>query len=134
MKTNLAATGLVALSLTLMTPPTSAHSLLGTPLKEKYELRSVSCTACHLQEERVKSIEHLTPFGDDVAKILDGKAVTKRVEAAKDLESAERKKVYEAIQKEYVEALNKLDQMKAHNGKLYAEALPAGDIEGTKPR
>ncbi len=122
------------LSLVLFAPAASAHGLLGTPLKAKYELRSVSCTACHLKESREKSKEDLTPFGVDIAKILEGKKVSERVEAAKDLESEERKKVYDEIEEEYTAALEKLDKMKAANEKLYEEALPAGDIEGTKPR
>ena len=134
MKTFISAAAGVWLAAAILVSPASAHSQLGTPLKKKYRLRSVSCAACHLKEEREKSIEHLTPFGKDVAKILKGKKVTERIESAKELDREERDKVLDAIEKEYLEALKTLDKMKAANGKLYKDALPAGEIEGAKGR
>jgi hypothetical protein len=134
MKTTTCTVALAWIGLALCAPPASGHSELGTPLKKKYELRSVYCTACHDKDEKDKSIEHLTPFGKDIARILEGKKFTERIEAAKELERDEKKKVLEEIEKEYIEALKKLDETKTADGKLYKDVLPAGDIEGTRPR
>ena len=134
MKTVMSTAAATWLVMAILVSPAPGHSQLGTPLKKKHRLRSVACSACHNKEEKEKSIEYLTPFGKDIAKVLKGKKVTERLEASKELESEERKKVLDEIEKEYLEALLKLDKMKAPNGKLYKEAIPAGDIEGVNPR
>lgn len=124
----------VGLAATILVPSALGHSILGSGLKTPYNLRSVSCTACHDKEHKEKSKEALTPFGKDIATILKGKMVSERIEASKDLSREERTKVTDEIKKEFLETLKKLDKMKAASGKPYAEALPAGEIEGTKPR
>ncbi len=124
----------IVMVLTLLAPSVNAHTQLGTPLKKRYNLRSVSCTACHLKEKKERSKDDLTAFGQDIAKILEGKMVSERIAAAKEMDAEQRKAVLAKINKEYLEALDKLDKMKAASGKLYAEALPAGEIEGTKTR
>ncbi len=130
MSRSIIASGLVL----AVTPMAAAHVYLSTPLKPRYELRTINCAACHQKDVRDKSIENLTPFGSDIAKILEGKDITKRITEAKKLDRAERDKALDAIKEEYLKALDKLDKMKAPSGKLYSEALPAGEIEGTKPR
>ena len=118
----------------ILAPDVFGHVQLGTPLKKRYNLRSISCVACHQPEKKQKSKDELTAFGSDIAKLLDGKMVSERIAAAKELSRQQRKEVLDAIEKEYVEALEKLDTMKTASGRLYSEAIPAGDIEGAKPR
>lgn len=111
-----------------------AHIQLARPFKPRYELRTITCAACHDKEQKEKSRDALTDLGKDLAKLLEGKRISERIEEAKDFSGDERKEFFETIEKETIEALEKLDKMKAPNGKLYAEALPAGDLDGTKPR
>lgn len=112
--------------------PVHGQGKLGTFFKKKYTLRSVSCNACHVKDEE-KDV--LNPFGKKVAKVLEGKNVTERIEAAKELEYEEdREEAQEQIQDMVFEALKKLDTMKTPSGKTYAEVILAGEIEGTKLR
>jgi hypothetical protein len=111
-----------------------AHTQLATPLKKRYQLRTVSCAACHAKDQEEKTRDALTDFGKEIAKVLEGKQISDRIAAAKDLPSDQRKSVFAEIEKEYLEALDKLDALPAPSGKPYADAIPAGEMEGTKPR
>jgi len=117
----------------ILAPAVSAHTQLGTPLRKRYNLRTVSCTACHVKDEK-ESRAALTAFGKDIAKILEGKMVSERIAATQELSREERAKVLKEMEQEYLEALDQLDKMKAPSGNPYVQALPAGEIEGTKPR
>jgi len=113
-------------------PSTFAQTKLGTAFKKTYGLRSVSCYACHVKGEE-KDV--LNPFGKEMGKLLVGKNVTERLEAAKKIEDEdERDEVIAVMEKEFLEVFKKLDKMKAPGGKTYAEAIAAGEIEGTKLR
>ncbi len=125
---------LVGMVTASLTPAAFGHSQLGTGLKTRYALRSVSCTACHPKAKKEKTKDVLTPFGADIATILKGKMVSQRIAATKEMNREDRTKTLEQIKREYLEALKQLDKMKAPNGKPYAEALPAGEVEGTRPR
>lgn len=110
--------------------PVHGQGKLGTFFKKRYTLRSVTCSACHMKE---KEKDVLNPFGKKIAKVLEGKNVTERFEAAKELEYEEdREEAEDQIAKVVFEALKKLDIMKAPSGKTYAEAIRAGELEGTK--
>lgn len=112
--------------------PVHGQGKLGTFFKKKYPLRSVTCNACHVKD---KENDVLNPFGKKIAKVLEGKDVAERIEAAKKLEYEEdREEAEEQIAKVVFEALKKLDTMKAPSGKTYAQAILAGEIEGTKLR
>ena len=108
-----------------------AESRFGSVMKKRYELRSVTCYACHVKG---KDKEVLNDFGQDVAKTTDGLKLSQRLEAAKSLASEERQAVYRQVDQEFGEALKKLDKLQAPSGKTYAEAIPRGEIEGTKIR
>jgi len=110
--------------------PVHGQGKLGTFFKKRYTLRSVTCNACHVKDEE-KDV--LNPFGKKVAKVLEGKNVTERIEAARELEYEEdREEAEDQIAKVVFEALKKLDIMKAPSGKTYAKAIRAGEVEGTK--
>ena len=112
--------------------PVHGQGKLGTFFKKKYTLRSVTCSACHVKDEEKDA---LSPYGKKVAKVLEGKNVTERIEAVKELEEEEeREEAEDQIAKVVFEALKKLDAMKTPSGKTYAEAILAGEIEGTKLR
>jgi hypothetical protein len=112
--------------------PSAAQTKLGTVFKKKYSLRSVSCYACHVKGEE-KDV--LNPFGHKIGKLLEGKNVTKRLKAAKEIEEEEEKEeVIAVIEQEFLEAFKKLEKLKAPSGNTYAEAIRAGEIEGIKLR
>ena len=97
-----------------------------------HNIEKIKSILAHSVEQAKPLLKQMHP--SDIAKILEGKDITKRITEAKKLDRAERDKALDAIKEEYLKALDKLDKMKAPSGKLYSEALPAGEIEGTKPR
>jgi ribosomal protein L23 len=121
------------LVLSLVVAPIYGQSELGTVMKKHYSLRSVSCNTCHIKEQEEKSKDQLTPFGQVVAKLVEGQKITERLNAVKDMEE-EKELVKEAIEKEFAETVKKLDAVKDPSGKTYAELIQAGEIDGLKPR
>jgi hypothetical protein len=127
-------TSLVAgLVLSLCAPSVQAQSVLATVFKKYYKAKSVACESCHIKSEN-KDEHVLNDLGKVLAKFVDGKEINRRLEAIKDREDEEAEKVKEAVSKDFEEALKKLDELKAPSGKLYPEAIKAGEVEGTKPR
>jgi cytochrome c553 len=108
-----------------------AQTEFKTALQKKYDYKLVSCNTCHVSGEE-KTVRN--DFGKLFAKELEGKKVTERLEAVKDLESddAKRVKVKEETTEEFLAALKKIEDMKSANGKTYGELLKAGEIEGVK--
>jgi hypothetical protein len=121
-------------AVTCRLPQASAHSKLSSAFKKNYRLRSVSCHACHLKEAKEKKKDKLTPFGKTLVKLLDGKMITKRVEALEGKSKEEKDRVWADITKEFLAALRQLDAKEAPSGKKFAEAIRAGEIEGARPR
>jgi hypothetical protein len=121
------------IALSLAMPPAFGQSEFGTTLKKKYKLRTVACQACHRPDEE-ESKETLNDLGKTLAKLIEGKGLSDMLEEAGVSEGEEKEKLKEAVEKEFLEVLKKLDEMPAPSGKKYAEAIPAGEIEGAKPR
>jgi hypothetical protein len=111
--------------------PVVAHAYMRKPFQARYKLRTVSCYACHVKR---KKKEEVTEFGKVIKKLLEGQNVVARVEAAKDLDRAEKDLAMDELTKEFVEVLKKLDKMKTPEGEWYADVIRAGRIEGVKPR
>lgn len=121
------------LAVSLVASPVLGQTELGTVMKKHYTLRSVSCNTCHIKEQEEKTKDQLTPFGQVVAKLVEGQKITERLNAVKDLEE-EKELVKEAVEKEFAETVKKLDGMKDSSGKTYAELIQAGEIDGLRPR
>jgi hypothetical protein len=121
------------LILSLVAPAASAQSVLGTVVKNKYKLKSVACEMCHIKTEN-KDEHPQNDFGKMLAKMVEGKDITKRLDAVENAEEAAKDKVKEEITKEFLEVLKKLDEMKAPSGKTYADVISAGEMEGLKTR
>lgn len=125
-------------------PTVHAQTELGTVFKKKYRLRSVQCVACHVKSDKSEEDEakeeaegHKKPlnaFGTTLQKLVEGKKISERLNAAKKLEREEKDKVVKEIGAEFQKALEQLDGMKAPSGKTYKEVIAAGEIEGTKTR
>ena len=85
-------------------------------------------------------------FGQQFAKLLKGKNVTKRILAAKAAAKAAREtpgeadaeaelgKVKVAITKEFLEALIKVEKIKSPAGPTYGELLEKGPLDGVKQK
>jgi len=116
-----------------VTAPLQAQGVLGTAFKKKYTLRSVACVVCHIKTEAED--EHpLNDLGITLARRLEGRNVTQRLDAVENADETARDKVKEEVQKELLDVLKELDAMKAPSGKTYPDALRAGEIECAKPR
>ena len=133
MKRKTRTTLVVCLISSLCAPAVQAQSVLGTAFKSYYKLKSVACEVCHIKTEN-KDEHPLNDFGKTMAKMVEGKDVSKRLDAVKDADEAAQEKVKGEIEKEFKEVLKKLDEMKAPSGKLYPDAIKAGELEGAKPR
>ena len=119
------------------TPTATAHSFLGRAFKERHDLKSASCYACHKQgkdPETGKSLgkEHYNEFGEAVVAALKEHDITARYEAAKE----EGKEAKEAAEKSAVEqmlkALDAVEAKTSSSGKTFKALIEAGELEGIK--
>jgi hypothetical protein len=107
----------------------SAHDFLKDPLKERYGLKSVSCSACHPGSN--KAINNA--FGMKFKAAFKGKDFTKRIHAAKDMkDKAAGKKLKEEIGAEMVVAFNAVVGEIEKEKMSFAEMAKAGILNGTK--
>ncbi len=114
-----------------------AHSPYGRALKERHELRSVSCYACHVKgknEDTGKPLgkEHLNEFGEVLRVVLEDKNFTQRLEAAKELSREERDKVNQEAAVEFLKALEQIENKAATGGKTWTRLIKSGDLEGIR--
>ncbi len=106
-----------------------AHDFLKKPLIERYNLNSVSCSACH--PGRNKAINNA--FGLKFKEAFKGKNFTARINAAKEMADKEAgKKEKEAIGKEMVVEFNKAVVEIEKTQMTIAEFAKAGLLVGTK--
>lgn len=103
----------------------SAHDVLKDPLKERYGLRSVSCSACHPGSN--KAINNA--FGLKFKTAFKGKDFTKRVKEAK---AEKNKALEEEIDKEMVVEFNKAIEEIEKESMTMKDILTAGLLNGTK--
>ena len=113
-----------------------AHPPFGLALKNAYDFRSVTCYACHIQgkdeEGKILGREHRNELGKALAKLLEEKMISERIEAAKELTFTERKKVNDAATEEFLKALEQLEDKPAPEagGKTWGELIKSGEWEG----
>ncbi|MBW3595785.1 MAG: hypothetical protein KY475_00760 [Planctomycetes bacterium] len=120
-----------------LTATALGHPPFGLALKAKYELRLVTCYACHVKgkDESGKLLgrEHRNEFGQALHEALKEKNITARIEAAKELSFLERKEVNEAATADFLKALEQLeDKPAAESGKTWRELIESGEMEGVK--
>lgn len=124
----------------LLTGTASAHSQFMKALKAKYDFRTVSCYTCHAKGEDPKTGERYgkevrNEFGELFVAELKEKKIAERVLQLKETEDeAKEEEIEEAITKDFLDALQKVEAMKAENGKTFGELIKAGEIEGIKLR
>ena len=132
--------------LIVQTSVCSAHVEMGKALKAKYKFRSASCYTCHTRKKNMAEEDlaaykenakaFRTPFGEALAKLLEGKEVTKRMAEIKELEKDDPKKiaVIDEVVEQFLEVLEKAEAEKSADGPTYGEALEAGTLDGVKKR
>ena len=108
-----------------------AHDFLKDPLKERYGLKSVSCSACHPGSN--KAINNA--FGLKFKTAFKGKDYTKRVHDAKDLKKKDKgagEKALDALGKEMVTDFNKVIAEIEKESMTFGDLAKAGLLVGTK--
>lgn len=128
--------GVVALCVAVLlgnTREAQAQTEFKVALQKKYDGMTVSCNTCHVngEEKKVRN-----DFGKLFAKELEGKKVTEKLAAVKNLESDDpaRVKAREEATADFLVALKKVEGQTGPGGKTYAELLKAGKIDGVKPK
>ena len=115
-----------------------AHPPFGLAFKNRYDFRSVTCYACHIQGKdesgQLLSREHRNVLGKALAALLEEKKITERIEAAKELTFTERKKVNDAATEDFLKALEQLESKPAPEagGKTWEELIKSGQWEGIR--
>ncbi len=124
------------LVLAMNVSPIFAQTEFRKALQEKYNFKSVSCYTCH---ERVKlgtenPKQYRNDFGKEFDKLLKGKNVTARLDEVKGLDSEDPKKtkVQDEVTKEFLEALQKVIEVKSSSGETYGELLKNATLDGVK--
>jgi hypothetical protein len=136
----------VVLLFIAQTPPSPAQSEFKKALQSKYDLKTVSCFACHIRKADIPEDQQAAfkknaksfrnDFGKEFDRLLDGKNITKRLAAVKELEAddPQKKKVKEEVTKEFLVALKEVEQVKSPSGVTYGELLEKGKLDGVKPK
>ena len=132
--------------LAAQTPPSLAQTEFKKTLQKKYDFKTVSCYTCHSRKREVPEEQHEAfaknskkfhnTFGKEFVKLLKGKEITKRLTDVKKLASddPEKKKVVDEANKEFLEALKKVETLESPSGETYGELLKAATLSGVKPR
>jgi len=123
--------GLVATEIGLSTAQAQIEFRLA--LEKKYDKNiTVTCNACHVAL-KPKTVRNET-FGKELEKALAGKMVSKRLEDVKKLpiEDPAKVKVKEEVTAEFLEALKKVEALKAPAGATYGELIKQGKLDGVK--
>jgi hypothetical protein len=130
----------------VQTPPIFAQTEFQKSLKKKYDFKTVSCYTCHSKKSEVDEEQHeafaknskafRNVFGNELAKLLKGKEVTPRLADVKKLKSddPEKQKVIEEVNKEFLDALKKVETLESPSGETYGELLKTATLPGVKPR
>lgn len=119
---------------------TYGHTPYGKALKEQYDLRTVSCYACHVKgkdEETGKPLgkEHLNDFGTALHAVLKDKNFTEKIEAAKELPREERSKVDDEAEAEFLKAMEQIGSKSAADSeKTWMQLIQGGELEGIRLR
>ena len=140
----------------LLAKPSFGHTELAKALKAKHGLRSVTCYACHARKTDIPAADlpafklnkkaFRNNFGQEIAKLLKGKDVTKRIFDAKAAAKAARgtpnaaqakaaaDKVKAAVTEEFLEVLKEVEKIKSPAGPTYGELLENAQLPGVKPK
>lgn len=141
MKKSFAAALLCLVGLAIATSNATAHTPFKKELQEIYDLKSVSCYACHSRRSDVPAAEwensenkkeFRNKFGNEIHKLMASGNWSARLEAAKEQDD----ETQDAVEAEAVEAfraaLKQVVQMKADTGRTYHEELTDGTLDDVR--
>ena len=103
----------------------SAHEVFKKPLQEKYNLKSVSCKACH-PSNKDKSIHN--KFGMYFVDIFKGQELTKKYDEATKAGDEEKLKVEESLVVKFKAALKIVEKKQL----TFEDMINAGLLNGTR--
>ena len=116
----------------------NAHTILKRPFQKRYDFKSVTCYACHVdgkdKDGKRLGKEYLNDLGKDMHSLLAERKFTERIESAKKADSATRKKAHAEIIEEFLESLDQFEQLKSPNGLLWGPLIKDGKIDGVKKK
>ncbi len=115
----------------MLSAPACAHSFMKKPFQKHYDLKLVSCSTCHLKGEKKDLVNE---FGETIQKLLAGTDVAAQIQVSKAADKETKDRIEKKLAQEFAVVLNRLDELKAPSGKLYAQAIRDGDIAGAKPK
>jgi hypothetical protein len=115
----------------------NAHIPYAMALRKHYELRLVTCYACHVQgkdEVTGKPLgkEHLNELGQSLDKLLKEKKITAQIEAAKNEDAAARKRVNNLATEEFLKAWKLVENETNSGQRTWREQIQAGEHEGIR--
>ena len=115
----------------------SAHTLYKRPFQKRYDFRTVSCYACHVdaKDENGKRVgkEELNDLGKVIKGNMGDGTVTERINEAKKEERDVQKKLEAEIAEEFLKAMDEIDKLKSPDGETtWGELIKAGKIDGVK--
>jgi hypothetical protein len=115
----------------------NAHTPYGMALRKHFNLRSVTCYACHMKgndQETGKPLgkEHLNELGKSLDELLREKQITAQMEAAKTGTAADRKRVNQLATDEFLKAWKQLENETNSNQRTWREQIEAGEHEGIR--
>ncbi len=128
---------LVAMVALGITTTARGHSPYGKALKENYELKAVTCYACHLRGKDEKTgkplgKEHLNEFGQALNDVLKDKKIKERIESAKEQSAEERQKMNDVAAEEFLKAFGTIKSQANSSGKTWMELIQSGEHEGIR--
>ncbi|MFP6669111.1 MAG: hypothetical protein VB876_17490 [Pirellulales bacterium] len=151
MKMFLASLTGTAVLLSMTAQDVQAHSTFKKAFQARYELKTVSCSACHAKKDEIAPAQvaeytkntkkFRNEFGKRFEVLLKGTDVTKQYyeakeKAADEADSAKKEAIKSAVNavltKEIIEALKKFEEMKSPGGETWKAFIKAGKVSGTK--
>lgn len=118
--------GFAALSMNVA--PAYAQGVFRTALAKQHENLTITCYLCHVKGED-KDVRN--DFGKMIAKELEGKDVSARLEAAKEEDADTKEQVTEEVVNDFLAAFKKIEAKTSPSGKTYGALLKAGELDGT---
>ncbi len=119
------------LTSTLVEADVILRSAFSKELKRKYKTpKGITCWTCHDKKKRGQKNgkKFRNELGKRFEKLLSGKKVTARAAAIRKLkfDDPRRIKLTDEMKLEFIQALRKLEKLKAPNGQTYEQAFKKG--------
>ena len=116
-------------------PPAQALTQFKKAFQEKYvdgsdsddfkdAFKKASCNTCHLKG---KKKEERNPYGDELAKLIEGDA-NQRIKTAGEIDDAARKAETEKILEELQKAFDEVAKQESPTGETFGDRIAAGEL------